>query len=136
MKSLRQACRTRRARPKKRSTDLKEDQQKELLEKGAELTIVADPKLVEDPLSTSHLLAPLLGLESAALEAWLVAQAETAIAIDPAYPDPVGLLAVHYLDRDIDRSLAYFARLAELVPGDQDVQRQLREALAIRDAAR
>jgi len=106
---------------------------------------VVSPNVFRQPVEdrAAHLYSSALWakeklryVESAALEAWLVAQAETAIAIDPAYPDPVGLLAVHYLDRDIDRSLAYFARLAELVPGDQDVQRQLREALAIRDAAR
>ncbi len=75
-------------------------------------------------------------VKSESLEARLVAQAEAAIRIDPDYPEPVGLLAVHYLYRDIDRSLAYFARLVELVPRDADVQRQLDEALAIRNANR
>lgn len=73
-------------------------------------------------------------VNSESLEARLVALAEEAIRIDPDYPEPVGLLAVHHLHRDIDRSLAYFARLDELVPGDADVQRQLREALSIRQA--
>ncbi|MDP6979220.1 MAG: glycosyltransferase family 39 protein [Myxococcota bacterium] len=75
-------------------------------------------------------------VKSESLEARLVEQAEAAMQIDPDYPEPVGLLAAHYLYRDIDRSLAYFARLAELVPNDAEIQRQLREALAIRDANR
>ncbi len=73
---------------------------------------------------------------SVSLEARMVANAEAAIAIDPDYPEPVHLLALHYQNRDIDRSVAYFARLVELVPDEADVLRQFREALAIRDGAR
>ncbi len=66
----------------------------------------------------------------------LLAQVGEAMRIDSDYPEPVGLTAVYYLHRDIEQSLAYFARLAELVPNDRDVLQQIREAQAIRDAGK
>lgn len=67
------------------------------------------------------------------LEAHMLAQANEAIRIDPDYPEPVQLLAVYYVARDIDRSLAYFSRLNELVPNDQTVLEQIRAAEAMRE---
>lgn len=67
------------------------------------------------------------------LEARMLAQVNEAIRIDPDYPEPVQLLAVYYVVRDIDRSLAYFSRLNELVPNDQTVLEQIRAAEAMRD---
>jgi hypothetical protein len=67
------------------------------------------------------------------LEADMLAQADEAMRIDPEYPEPPQLLAVYYVLRDIDRSLAYFSRLEELVPNDNDVLDQIRAAQAIRD---
>ena len=66
-------------------------------------------------------------------EAYMLAQVDEAMRIDPEYPEPYQLLAVYYVVRDIDRSLVHFARLNELVPNDQTVLEQIRAAIAIRD---
>jgi len=73
-------------------------------------------------------------VETDTLKERFVARNLEAMRLDPRYPEPVGLLAVYYLHRDIERSLSYFARLAELVPNDEDVLQQVRDAKAIRDA--
>ncbi|MCP5042373.1 MAG: hypothetical protein GY944_15215, partial [bacterium] len=75
-------------------------------------------------------------VDSVFLSRRLLAQVEEATRIDPDYPEPVGLVAIYYLYRDIEQSLAYFARLGELVPNDRDVLQQIREAQAIRDAGK
>lgn len=72
-------------------------------------------------------------VKSESLEARVIATANESIRVDPTYPEPVELLALYYLDRDIDRSIVYFERLDQLVPNDGDVRNKLRAARAIRD---
>jgi cytochrome c-type biogenesis protein CcmH/NrfG len=71
----------------------------------------------------------------ASLEARMLAQANEAMRIDPQYPEPSLLLGLYYYENDIDRSLAYFSRLNELVPNDRTVLDLVNAAIAKRDQA-
>jgi 4-amino-4-deoxy-L-arabinose transferase-like glycosyltransferase len=73
-------------------------------------------------------------VNSRQIESEMVAAAFEAMRIDPVYPEPVGFLGVYYLHRDIDRAIAFFVKLDELVPKDLDVINQYKAAVAIRDA--
>lgn len=71
----------------------------------------------------------------ASLEARMLAQANEAMRIDPQYPEPSLLLGLYYYESDIDRSLAYFSRLNELVPNDRTVLDLVNAAIAKRGQA-
>lgn len=75
----------------------------------------------------------LLRFRRASVEQQMIALADEAVRIDPDYPEPVRFLALYYLNRDVDHSVALFEKLNELVPNDAGVRQQLREATIIRD---
>jgi hypothetical protein len=84
-------------------------------------------------LSARWGLETLWRAESESIEARMLATANESMRVDPTYPEPLELLAMHYLNRDIDRSIDYLTQLDRLIPDDAAVQGKLRKAKALRE---
>ena len=84
-------------------------------------------------LSARWGLEMLWRAESESIEARMLATANESMRVDPTYPEPLELLAMHYLNRDIDRSIDYLTQLDRLIPDDAAVQSKLRKAKALRE---